>query len=93
MLSSALAKANTAVQLDNAENYEGAMEAYGDACVLLGQVMMRAGGDDDKKKLQAIVRPPIYPQLFERPPLKLQTWRWDEMLLGSYGMGLIGGAK
>lgn len=73
MLSSALAKANTAVQLDNAENYEGAMEAYGDACVLLGQVMMRAGGDDDRKKLQAIVRPPIYPQLFERLPLKLQT--------------------
>lgn len=56
MLSSALAKANTAVQLDNAENYEGAMEAYGDACVLLGQVMMRAGGDEDRKKLQAIVR-------------------------------------
>lgn len=55
MLSSALAKANTAVQLDNAENYEGAMEAYGDACVLLGQVMMRAGGDEDRKKLQAIV--------------------------------------
>lgn len=59
MLSSALAKANTAVQLDNAENYEGAMEAYGDACVLLGQVMMRAGGDEDRKKLQAIVRSPI----------------------------------
>ncbi|KAL7271138.1 hypothetical protein RUND412_006134 [Rhizina undulata] len=54
MLSSALAKANTAVTLDNAENYEGAMEAYGDACVLLGQVMMRAGAEDDRKKLQAI---------------------------------------
>lgn len=60
MLSSALEKANTAVQLDNAENYEGAMEAYGDACVLLGQVMMRAGGDEDRRKLQRIVRHPIY---------------------------------
>lgn len=59
MLSSALQKANTAVTLDNAENYEGAMEAYGDACVLLGQVMMRAGGDDDRKKLQAIVSHPF----------------------------------
>jgi len=55
MLSSALQKANTAVTLDNAENYEGAMEAYGDACVLLGQVMMRAGADEDRRKLQAIV--------------------------------------
>ena len=55
MLSSALAKANTAVTLDNAENYEGAMEAYGDACVLLGQVMLKAGAEEDRRKLQAIV--------------------------------------
>lgn len=55
MLASALQKANTAVTLDNAENYEGAMEAYSDACVLLSQVMQRAGGEDDKKKLQTIV--------------------------------------
>jgi len=55
MLSSALQKANTAVLLDNANNFEGAMEAYGDACVLLGHVMLRAGVDEDKRKLMAIV--------------------------------------
>lgn len=70
MLSSALQKANTAVTLDNAENYEGAMEAYGDACVLLGQVMMRAGADDDRRKLQAIVSFPLHllPVPPSRPP-------------------------
>lgn len=54
MLSKALQKANTAVLLDNAQNYEGALEAYGDACELLGQVMSRTSGDDDKRKLDAI---------------------------------------
>lgn len=54
MLSKALQKANTAVLLDNAQNYEGALEAYGDACELLGQVMDRTSGDDDKRKLDAI---------------------------------------
>lgn len=54
MLSKALQKANTAVLLDNAQNYEGALEAYGDACDLLGQVMHRTSGDDDKRKLDAI---------------------------------------
>jgi len=54
MLSKALQKANTAVLLDNAQNYEGALEAYGDACELLGQVMNRTSGDDDKRKLDAI---------------------------------------
>ncbi|KAF2088669.1 hypothetical protein K490DRAFT_39646 [Saccharata proteae CBS 121410] len=54
MLSRALQKANTAVLLDNAQNFEGAMEAYGDACKLLQQVMLRSSGDDDRRKLEAI---------------------------------------
>jgi len=42
MLSKALQKANTAVLLDNAANFEGAMEAYTDACNLLQLVMFPA---------------------------------------------------
>ncbi|XHG02816.1 hypothetical protein AWENTII_006142 [Aspergillus wentii] len=54
-LSKALQKANTAVLLDNAANFEGAMEAYNDACHLLQLVMLRSnGGDDEKLKLQEI---------------------------------------
>lgn len=56
MLSRALQKANTAVLLDHAQNFEGAMEAYGDACKLLQQVMARSSGEEDKRKLEAIVR-------------------------------------
>ena len=56
MLASALEKANTAVTLDNAENVEGAMEAYRDACLLLNQVMIRAGTEEDRVRLQRIVR-------------------------------------
>ena len=55
MLSKALQKANHAVQLDNAQNFEGAMEAYADACALLQEVMMRSSGDDDRRKLEAVV--------------------------------------
>ncbi|KAL4962662.1 uncharacterized protein BDV14DRAFT_100275 [Aspergillus stella-maris] len=55
MLSKALQKANTAVLLDNAANFEGAMEAYSDACQLLQLVMIRSkGGEDEKIKLQEI---------------------------------------
>ncbi|CAI7570939.1 unnamed protein product [Penicillium glandicola] len=55
MLSKALQKANTAVLLDNAANFEGAMEAYTDACNLLQLVMVRSnGGDEEKLKLQEI---------------------------------------
>ncbi|KAJ5084290.1 hypothetical protein NUU61_008869 [Penicillium alfredii] len=55
MLSKALQKANTAVLLDNAANFEGAMEAYNDACQLLQLVMFRSnGGDEEKLKLQEI---------------------------------------
>ena len=55
MLSKALQKANHAVLLDNAQNFEGAMEAYADACALLQQVTMRSSGDEDRKKLEAVV--------------------------------------
>ncbi|KAI9878374.1 MAG: hypothetical protein M1830_001079 [Pleopsidium flavum] len=54
MLSKALQKAHTAVLLDNAQNFEGAMEAYKDACALLRQVMMRSSGDEDRRKLESI---------------------------------------
>lgn len=58
MLSKALQKANTAVLLDNAANFEGAMEAYTDACQLLQLVMLRSnGGDEERLKLQEIVGP------------------------------------
>lgn len=55
MLSKALQKANTAVQLDNAQNFQGARSSYREACDLLHQVLMRTAGDEDKKKLEAIV--------------------------------------
>ena len=55
MLSKALQKANTAVLLDNAQNVEGAIQAYSEACALLQQVMLRSSGDEDKRKLEAIV--------------------------------------
>lgn len=55
MLSRALQKANTAVQLDNAQNLEGARSAYAEACDLLQQVLRRTSGDEDKRKLEAIV--------------------------------------
>ncbi|KAK0772362.1 hypothetical protein LTR91_005883 [Friedmanniomyces endolithicus] len=54
MLSKALQKANTAVLLDNAQNFEGALEAYADACRLLQHVMDRSSAADDKRKLEAI---------------------------------------
>ncbi|TVY73376.1 hypothetical protein LSUE1_G007186 [Lachnellula suecica] len=54
MLSKALQKANTAVLLDNAQNFEGAMQAYSEACALLQQVMIRSSGDEDRRKLEAI---------------------------------------
>ena len=56
MLSHALSRANSAVLLDNAQDFRGAIEAYEDACQLLRQVMLRSSGDEDRNKLQAIVR-------------------------------------
>jgi hypothetical protein len=57
MLSRALQKAHTAVLLDNAQNFEGAIHAYADACELLQQVLLRSSVEDDRRKLDAIVRP------------------------------------
>lgn len=57
MLSRALQKANTAVQLDNAQNFEGARHAYAEACDLLQHVLQRTSADEDKRKLEAIVSP------------------------------------
>ncbi|KAK0616339.1 hypothetical protein B0T14DRAFT_245172 [Immersiella caudata] len=54
MLSRALEKANTAVQLDNAQNVEGARLAYLEACGLLQQVLQRTAGREDRDKLEAI---------------------------------------
>ncbi|KAL1958084.1 hypothetical protein VTO42DRAFT_5124 [Malbranchea cinnamomea] len=54
VLSKALQKANTAVLLDNAMNYEGAIEAYSDACDLLQQVMLRTVIGEERQKLQEI---------------------------------------
>lgn len=55
MLSKALQKAHTAVLLDNAQNFEGAIEAYSDACRLLQHVLQRSTGEEDRRKLDAIV--------------------------------------
>ena len=55
MLSRALQKANMAVKLDHVQNFEGAIEAYEDACRLLHQVLERSSGDEDKRKLASIV--------------------------------------
>ncbi|KAK1983129.1 MIT domain-containing protein [Colletotrichum cereale] len=56
MLSRALQKANTAVQLDNAQNFEGARHSYAEACDLLHQVLARTSTDEDRRKLEAIRR-------------------------------------
>jgi hypothetical protein len=55
LLSQALSRANSAVLLDNAQDFRGAIEAYQDACQLLHQVMLRSSGNEDRSKLQAIV--------------------------------------
>ncbi|GAB0138484.1 hypothetical protein EsDP_00006719 [Epichloe bromicola] len=56
MLSRALQQANTAVQLDNAQNFEGARQSYAEACDLLRHVLLKTTADEDKKKLEAIRR-------------------------------------
>jgi biotin-(acetyl-CoA carboxylase) ligase len=55
MLSKALQKANTAVQLDNAQNFESARESYAEACGLLQQVLSKTSTEEDKRELEAIV--------------------------------------
>lgn len=58
MLSKALQKANHAVLLDNAQNFEGAMDAYADACNLLRRVMTMSATDEDRQKLEDVVSEP-----------------------------------
>ncbi|KAL8966775.1 MAG: hypothetical protein Q9197_005801 [Variospora fuerteventurae] len=55
MLSKALQKAKQAVLLDNAQNFEGAMHAYSDACELLERVMRRSSQDEYRMKLESVV--------------------------------------
>lgn len=55
MLERALGKAHTAVTLDHAGNFEGAMEAYEDACELLTEVIEMPGQENDREKLYDIV--------------------------------------
>ncbi|KAI8957917.1 hypothetical protein F5Y11DRAFT_352070 [Daldinia sp. FL1419] len=54
MLATALAKANTAVQLDNTHSHTFACKYYQEACVLLSQLVNRASNEEDKRKLKAI---------------------------------------
>lgn len=55
MLSMALKRANNAVQLDNAQDFRGAISAYREACDLLHQSGLRTKAHEDKTKLEAIV--------------------------------------
>jgi hypothetical protein len=63
MLAKALQRANTAVLLDTAHNFEGAVDSYSDACTLLQQVILRSPEDQDRLKLEAIVSEIQYPFL------------------------------
>ena len=56
ILSEALHMANNAVFFDDRQNYEDAIRAYGDSCGLLGQVMKTTLGEEDRCRLEAIVR-------------------------------------
>ncbi|KAI1405580.1 hypothetical protein F4819DRAFT_482548 [Hypoxylon fuscum] len=54
MLATALAKANTAVQLDNTQSHAFARKYYDETCVLLTQLIQRASQEEDKAKLRGI---------------------------------------
>jgi hypothetical protein len=53
-LSKALQKANTAVLCDNAGNFEGATQAYSEACIFLQQFILNPG-NEDRQRLEKIV--------------------------------------
>lgn len=55
MLSKALKKADTAVELDNAQDFQGARSAYQEAWNMLQQVVIRMKGDEEKTRLEAMV--------------------------------------
>ncbi|KAI2632308.1 hypothetical protein GGR54DRAFT_29075 [Hypoxylon sp. NC1633] len=54
MLATALAKANTAVQLDNTHSYAFACKYYEESCVLLSQLLPRSSNEKDREKLKGI---------------------------------------
>ena len=53
ILSRALQKADIAIRLDASRNFDGALEAYGDTCRLLLQVIDRVSGPEDWRKLDS----------------------------------------
>ncbi|GAW14849.1 hypothetical protein ANO14919_042540 [Xylariales sp. No.14919] len=55
-LSAALAKARTAVQLDQAQYYDGAKTYYVEVVEMLARVITRASDERDIKKLEDIRR-------------------------------------
>ncbi|KAI1474941.1 hypothetical protein F4774DRAFT_398853 [Daldinia eschscholtzii] len=55
MLATALAKANTAVQLDNTQSHTFARKYYQESCALLTQLIGRASNEEDRVKLATIV--------------------------------------
>ncbi|KAI1427469.1 hypothetical protein F5Y12DRAFT_712005 [Xylaria sp. FL1777] len=55
-LSVALAKARTAVQLDQAQYHDGARAYYAEVIELLARVIARASNMEDAKKLENIRR-------------------------------------
>ncbi|RDA95640.1 hypothetical protein CP533_1194 [Ophiocordyceps camponoti-saundersi (nom. inval.)] len=59
VLSRALEKANVAVELDRAQNFEAARPAYLEACKFLRHVLQKTSGDEDKRKLEQIVVPAL----------------------------------
>lgn len=58
MLSKALKMADTAVELDNAQDFQGARSAYQEAWNMLQQVVLRMKGGKEKTRLEAIVSLP-----------------------------------
>ncbi|KAI0161269.1 hypothetical protein GGR57DRAFT_454161 [Xylariaceae sp. FL1272] len=55
-LSAALARARTAVQLDQAQYHDGARRYYSEACELLDRVIGRVSNESDAKKLRDVRR-------------------------------------
>lgn len=51
----ALKNANTAVLLDNAQNFEGAIQAYAQTCGILQQLLPRLSRDENIRKFKGIV--------------------------------------
>lgn len=59
LLSKAVAKANAAVEFDNAQDYRAARDLYSEACEILREVISRTSGEEDVRKIESIVSLPI----------------------------------